>query len=290
MAIPALALCIAAAALGVDIGRIAVDKRSDQKVADMAALDAARAVGLILDTTNQAGYNSAAQTAAVASVARNGFTVGSKTATPSPPRSARSTRHQRVLSGGARSGAGHDHLAHRQCVPSRRSRPHRPRRRTDRLADRFVLRRLEARQHRHVQEPSRPDAQVMFGASGNLTPSATKGSPPATSRSEAADGAARPRLQRRHGRRPPDRGPRRRRPLPGDGQRAHRRRGEHRGGRGEGHPRHRHLVVEHGQLGDLINVASPSDSAVLAAEVQRLPTHRRRRRADERHATSCRCR
>ncbi len=76
LAIPALAICIAAAALAVDIGRIAVDKRSDQKVADMAALDAARAVGLVLGTTNQAGYNAAAQTAAVASVARNEFVVG----------------------------------------------------------------------------------------------------------------------------------------------------------------------------------------------------------------------
>ncbi|HVT78915.1 MAG TPA: hypothetical protein VHD87_17875 [Acidimicrobiales bacterium] len=76
MAVPALVLCIAAAALGIDIGRIAIDKRSDQSVADMAALDAARAVGDILNTTNQAGYDSAAQTAAVASAARNGFVVG----------------------------------------------------------------------------------------------------------------------------------------------------------------------------------------------------------------------
>ena len=77
IAVPALVLCIAAAAFGVDIGRIALDKRSDQRVADLAALDAARAVGDILNTTNQAGYNSAAQTAAVASAARNGFTAGS---------------------------------------------------------------------------------------------------------------------------------------------------------------------------------------------------------------------
>jgi uncharacterized membrane protein len=76
MAIPALVLCIAAAALGIDIGRIALDKRSDQKIADLAALDAARAVGDILNTTNQAGYDAAAQTAAVASAARNGYTVG----------------------------------------------------------------------------------------------------------------------------------------------------------------------------------------------------------------------
>jgi uncharacterized membrane protein len=76
MAIPALVLCIAAAALGIDVGRIALDKRSDQRVADLAALDAARAVGDILNTTNQAGYDSAAQTAAVTSASRNGYTVG----------------------------------------------------------------------------------------------------------------------------------------------------------------------------------------------------------------------
>jgi len=77
VAVPAVVLCVVAAALGIDIGRVALDKRSDQRVADLAALDAARAVGDILNTTNQAGYNSAAQTAAVASAARNGFTVGS---------------------------------------------------------------------------------------------------------------------------------------------------------------------------------------------------------------------
>jgi uncharacterized membrane protein len=76
VAIPAFTLCIVACALGVDIGRIAVDKRDDQKVADMAALDAARAVGYILGTTNQAGYVAAAQTAAVASAARNDYVVG----------------------------------------------------------------------------------------------------------------------------------------------------------------------------------------------------------------------
>ncbi|MEY2472255.1 MAG: hypothetical protein QOK28_1584 [Actinomycetota bacterium] len=76
MAIPALLVCVAAAALGIDVGRIALDKRSDQRVADLAALDAARAIGDILNTTNQAGYNTAAQTAAVASAARNGFVVG----------------------------------------------------------------------------------------------------------------------------------------------------------------------------------------------------------------------
>jgi uncharacterized membrane protein len=76
LAIPALVMAMAAAALGVDIGRIALDRREDQSVADMAALDAARAVGFILGTTDQAGYDSAAQAAAAASVARNGFVVG----------------------------------------------------------------------------------------------------------------------------------------------------------------------------------------------------------------------
>lgn len=76
VAVPALVMAIAAAALGVDIGRIALDRRNDQKVADLAALDAARAIGFILNTTNQAGYQSAAQTAAVASAARNNFVSG----------------------------------------------------------------------------------------------------------------------------------------------------------------------------------------------------------------------
>jgi uncharacterized membrane protein len=70
-------LCVCAAAFGVDVGRIALDKRTDQRVADLAALDAARAVGEVLNTTTQAGYNTAAQTAAVASASRNGFTAGS---------------------------------------------------------------------------------------------------------------------------------------------------------------------------------------------------------------------
>ena len=69
LAVPAVVVCIAAAALGIDIGRVALDKRSDQRVADLAALDAARAVGDILHTTNQAGYNTAAQTAAVCAAA-----------------------------------------------------------------------------------------------------------------------------------------------------------------------------------------------------------------------------
>src|SRR4051794_14369710 len=76
MAIPALLVCIAAAALGIDVGRIAVDKRSDQRVADLAAPDPARPIGDILNPTNRAGYDPAAQPAAVASAARNNFVVG----------------------------------------------------------------------------------------------------------------------------------------------------------------------------------------------------------------------
>ncbi len=74
-------MAISFAALGVDIGRIAVDEKTDQKVADLAALDAARALGFILNTTNQAGYDSAAQVAANASAARNGFTQNGTTHT-----------------------------------------------------------------------------------------------------------------------------------------------------------------------------------------------------------------
>jgi uncharacterized membrane protein len=69
------------ASLGIDIGRYAVEKKSDQKVADLAALDAARAIGLILNSTNQAGYDTAAQTAASASAVRNGFTANGTTST-----------------------------------------------------------------------------------------------------------------------------------------------------------------------------------------------------------------
>ncbi len=112
MAIPALAICIAAAALGVDIGRIAVDRRSDQKVADMAALDAARAVGLILGTTNQAGYQSAAQAAAVASVARNEFVIGEDGHTVTAEVGKINSQTNEFVSGGTERGAGHDHLAY----------------------------------------------------------------------------------------------------------------------------------------------------------------------------------
>lgn len=81
VAVGAVAMAIAAAALGVDLGRVSLDRRTDQSVADMAALDAARAVGFILNTTNQAGYNTAAQSAAAASAVRNGFTGSNKTVT-----------------------------------------------------------------------------------------------------------------------------------------------------------------------------------------------------------------
>jgi uncharacterized membrane protein len=81
IAVGAVVMAIAAAALGVDLGRVELEKRTDQNVADLAALDAARAVGFILNTTNQAGYNTAAQSAAVASAARNGFSGAGKTVT-----------------------------------------------------------------------------------------------------------------------------------------------------------------------------------------------------------------
>ena len=79
--VPTVVMAIAMCAMGVDLGRIALDKRSDQNVADLAALDAARAVGFLLNTTNQAVYSAAAQSAANASALRNGFTGSDKTVT-----------------------------------------------------------------------------------------------------------------------------------------------------------------------------------------------------------------
>ncbi|MGH9153479.1 MAG: pilus assembly protein TadG-related protein [Acidimicrobiales bacterium] len=63
MAVPALVLALTAMALSVDIGRQVLEKRDLQKVADLAALDAARDLGAV-------------QAAAEASGARNGFDVG----------------------------------------------------------------------------------------------------------------------------------------------------------------------------------------------------------------------
>ncbi|HVM04698.1 MAG TPA: pilus assembly protein TadG-related protein [Acidimicrobiales bacterium] len=60
LAVPALVLALASMALSVDIGRQVLEKRDLQKIADLAALDAAR------DVDN-------AQTAAEASADRNGF-------------------------------------------------------------------------------------------------------------------------------------------------------------------------------------------------------------------------
>lgn len=60
LAAAGLTLSLVAAALSVDLGRLAVEKRSDQKIADLAALDAMQ------DFTNMV-------TAARASAARNGF-------------------------------------------------------------------------------------------------------------------------------------------------------------------------------------------------------------------------
>ena len=72
--IPAMVMAIFACALGVDVGRIAVDKRNDQGVADVAALDAARALSSLVSTLPYATYQSMAQTEAAASAVRNGFT------------------------------------------------------------------------------------------------------------------------------------------------------------------------------------------------------------------------
>ncbi|MFP5375406.1 MAG: pilus assembly protein TadG-related protein [Acidimicrobiia bacterium] len=63
MAVPALVLALTAMALSVDIGRQVLEKRDLQKVADLAALDAARDLGAV-------------QAAAEASAARNGFDAG----------------------------------------------------------------------------------------------------------------------------------------------------------------------------------------------------------------------
>ncbi|MDQ6840632.1 MAG: hypothetical protein M3137_20430 [Actinomycetota bacterium] len=60
--------CIAAA-LAVDLGRLASDKRSDQKVADLAALDASRNLRTGNDVADQATLDTAAQRSAN----RNGF-------------------------------------------------------------------------------------------------------------------------------------------------------------------------------------------------------------------------
>ncbi|MGQ0520162.1 MAG: hypothetical protein ACT4PX_03285, partial [Actinomycetota bacterium] len=60
LAVPGLILAASALALSVDLGRQALEKRTDQKVADLASLDAVR------DIAN-------AQAAAEASARRNGF-------------------------------------------------------------------------------------------------------------------------------------------------------------------------------------------------------------------------
>lgn len=73
MAVPVVLLSFVAAALSVDIGRQVLEKRADQSVADLAALDAARAVGNFPTSALPATLSAAAQTAATASAARNGF-------------------------------------------------------------------------------------------------------------------------------------------------------------------------------------------------------------------------
>lgn len=73
MAVPGLVLAVLALALSVDIGRQVFEKRDDQSVADMAALDAARAVSKLPTTAGAPARATAAQNAATASAARNGF-------------------------------------------------------------------------------------------------------------------------------------------------------------------------------------------------------------------------
>lgn len=73
MTVPVLILSMAACALSVDIGRQVVEKRADQSVADLAALDAARAVGQYPPGTAPATLATAAQNAAVTAAGRNGF-------------------------------------------------------------------------------------------------------------------------------------------------------------------------------------------------------------------------
>ena len=63
LAVPGIMLAVASLALSVDIGRQVLEKRSNQKIADMAALDATRDLP-------------GAQAAAEASAVRNGFDAG----------------------------------------------------------------------------------------------------------------------------------------------------------------------------------------------------------------------
>ncbi|MGH9178531.1 MAG: pilus assembly protein TadG-related protein [Acidimicrobiales bacterium] len=63
LAVPGLVMAVAAMALSIDIGRQVLERRSNQKIADLASLDAAR------DLPN-------AQAAAEASAARNGLDLG----------------------------------------------------------------------------------------------------------------------------------------------------------------------------------------------------------------------
>lgn len=63
LAVPGMVLAVASLALSVDIGRQVLEKRSNQKVADLAALDAVRDLP-------------GAQAAAEASAVRNGFDAG----------------------------------------------------------------------------------------------------------------------------------------------------------------------------------------------------------------------
>src|SRR5438132_580221 len=76
------AVAVVAAALAVDVGRLVSEKRSNQRVADLAALDAVRAIR-ITDPLDPAALRPLVETRAQQSAARNGFIVPA--AVPSCP-------------------------------------------------------------------------------------------------------------------------------------------------------------------------------------------------------------
>ncbi|HEX2700845.1 MAG TPA: pilus assembly protein TadG-related protein [Acidimicrobiales bacterium] len=70
MAVPGLVLAVLAMSLSIDVGRQVFEKRDDQSVADLAALDAARSLAAVPAPSNP---SAAAQSAAEKSAVRNGF-------------------------------------------------------------------------------------------------------------------------------------------------------------------------------------------------------------------------
>lgn len=73
MAVPGVILALLATALSVDIGRQVFEKRSNQSVADLASLDAARVVSKLPTTASSSLKQTTAQNEAVTSAARNQF-------------------------------------------------------------------------------------------------------------------------------------------------------------------------------------------------------------------------